>query len=612
MSNEETKPTNSPCDLNYDEVLDYIGQFGTFQKKIFFWLWLVSLSGGLAVMVFAFAGLEPNYRCVVPHCETINSTYYAKGDYDGGPRLPDWFDREDRIAPADRCRRRVPVENGDNYCGVGGTRFVPDEEENSQCSVEDLVFDRTIMKTTLIEDYQLICGRSGLRTIYNSIYMLGMLFGSYIFGWVSDYFGRIRALMISVATVSLSGFLGAFCVGSAGLHLYALLRFITGVGAIGSFMVCFVLAVEHVGFKYTMVIGIAIEIPFAVGEMLLGLEAYFVRDWKTLQIVAYLPILALMGLYFTVPESVRWLIGQGRVEDAKKIIREASKVNKKECPEHLFKQEYSNNSNGIENGLKIKTEDDEKLRKVTILDLFRPRKMALRTLNMTFQWFSATMCYYGLSFASTSLSGDAFTNFILSAFTEIPGAIFCILVMDCWGRRPILLFCQIFSGLACVGCGLLQGASIGALQTIQVCLSLIGKFGASASFFVVYLYTAELFPTGIRNQAVGACSLVARIGGITALLLDLLKVYWLPAPVFIMGCIALVAGFLAVFFPETLGSKLPETMDDALRIGESSKRGLCSCTCLSYSDMFAEEIKELPEKQDLLEKAPTQHKALKQ
>ena len=41
----------------------------------------------------------------------------------------------------------------------------------------------------------------------------------------------------------------AFCTGPAGLHLYALLRFFTGVGAVGSFMVCFVLAVEHVGFK---------------------------------------------------------------------------------------------------------------------------------------------------------------------------------------------------------------------------------------------------------------------------------------------------------------------------------------------------------------------------
>ena len=99
---------------------------------------------------------------------------------------------------------------------------------------------------------------------------------------------------------------------------------------------------------------------------------------------------------------------------------------------------------------------------------------------------------------------------------------------------------------------------------VQVVLSLVGKFGASAIWGIVYVYAAELFPTSIRNQAVGTCSLVARIGGIICLLLDLLKVYWLPAPVFIMGVVASVAGVLAIFFPETLGEKLPETKEEAM------------------------------------------------
>ena len=133
----------------------------------------------------------------------------------------------------------------------------------------------------------------------------------------------------------------------------------------------------------------------------------------------------------------------------------------------------------------------------------------------------------------------------------------------------------------------------------------MGKFGASISFFIVYLYTAELFPTTVRNQAVGICSLVARIGGITALLLDLTKVFWLPAPVFIMGVIATVvsgknilkkgiitslilqAGCLATLFPETLGQRLPEDMEDALNIGVDNTRGLCTCICVSPKVVFS-------------------------
>lgn len=56
-------------------------------------------------------------------------------------------------------------------------------------------------------------------------------------------------------------------------------------------MVSFVLAVEHVGSRFTALIGVAIEIPFALGQAVLGLEAYLLRDWRVLQVVAHLPLL---------------------------------------------------------------------------------------------------------------------------------------------------------------------------------------------------------------------------------------------------------------------------------------------------------------------------------
>ena len=43
-------------------------------------------------------------------------------------------------------------------------------------------------------------------------------------------------------------------------------------------------------------------------------------------------------------------------------------------------------------------------------------------------------------------------------------------------------------------------------------------------YVYVYLYTAELFPTPVRNQAVGFCALTAKLGGMTTMLLDLLRV----------------------------------------------------------------------------------------
>ena len=88
--------------------------------------------------------------------------------------------------------------------GSGGSATFLDEE----CPAEDLIIDDSFVTSSLVVDFGFLCDRSYLRTIYNPIYMLGMLVGSYFFGWFSDTFGRINAMMLSIITVSLSGFFG--------------------------------------------------------------------------------------------------------------------------------------------------------------------------------------------------------------------------------------------------------------------------------------------------------------------------------------------------------------------------------------------------------------------
>ena len=70
-------------------------------------------------------------------------------------KLPTWY-RNDTIGINDRCK--VPnVKESGGVCEEGEAAFTDDD--GAMCGVEDLVFDRSIMRSTLIEEYQLLCGR---------------------------------------------------------------------------------------------------------------------------------------------------------------------------------------------------------------------------------------------------------------------------------------------------------------------------------------------------------------------------------------------------------------------------------------------------------------------
>ena len=54
------------------------------------------------------------------------------------------------------------------------------------------------------------------------------------------------------------------------------------------------------------------------------------------------------------------------------------------------------------------------------------------------------------------------------------------------------------------------------LNGLLTALSTIGKGAISFSFSCVYIYAVDLFPTPVRNNAVGTSSVFARIGGMAA------------------------------------------------------------------------------------------------
>ena len=77
---------------------------------------------------------------------------------------------------------------------------------------------------------------------------------------------------------------------------------------------------------------------------------------------------------------------------------------------------------------------------------------------------------------------------------------------------------------------------------LLVTLSMVGKLAITCSYGIVYIFTAEVFPTEIRSAGMGGASMCARVGGMLCPYLNFVGEVWAPLPHLVYGGLALLAG----------------------------------------------------------------------
>ncbi|XP_030828463.1 organic cation transporter protein [Strongylocentrotus purpuratus] len=412
---------------------------------------------------------------------------------------------------------------------------------------EGWVYDDSQYISTVVTDFDLVCERDDLNEIAQTVFYAGYLVGSLVFGALSDGIGRWWTLALCTALRTVSSVALAF---APNWWIFIILRFFQGMALISCYIILFVIGTEYVGPSKRNIAGILMCIPYSLGYMFLALVAYFVRDWRTLQLVVSVPLSCLVALMIVLPESARWLISNGKYDHAKKIVMKIAKVNKKTAPDPLFTEEFKMEQNAARKESKLRA-----------IDLFRTRKVCFRTLNMVYNWMAHSLIYTGLSLNTSNLGANDYAAFAVAGAVEIPAYIIAMFTVEYFGRRPSLIVLVLLGGVSCL-CTALVPAGLW-LTTI----AMIGKFGISGSFGIVYLYTAELYPTNIRTIAVGTCSMFSRVATMLAPFILTLDKLWAPLPLVIFGSLAVIAGFLAFFLPETRGFALPETRLEGEDIG---------------------------------------------
>ena len=138
----------------------------------------------------------------------------------------------------------------------------------------------------MVFQFDLVCSRGFLAWLANAILFFGWAVGAIILGLVADKYGRKSVLFPSVLVVLLVTFAMAF---AKVFWVVAFCRFIVGFFEAGCFLSMFVLATELVGPEKRALAGTMVWFYFTAALIILGLKAYFVRNWRTLLILSSAP-----------------------------------------------------------------------------------------------------------------------------------------------------------------------------------------------------------------------------------------------------------------------------------------------------------------------------------
>ncbi|KAM4826750.1 solute carrier family 22 member 4 isoform 2-T2 [Thomomys bottae] len=334
-------------------------------------------------------------------------------------------------------------------------------------------------------------------------------------------------------------------------EMFTVLFVIVGMGQISNYVVAFILGTEILGKSVRIIYStLGVCTFFAIGYMVLPLFAYFIRDWRMLLLALTTPGVLCVPLWWFIPESPRWLISQRRFREAEAIIRKAAKMNKISAPAVIFEP------------MELQELNSMKQQKVFILDLFRTWNIATITIMSLLLWMLTSVGYFGLSLDVPNLHGDPYLNCFLSALVEIPAYIIAWLLLRTFPRRYII------AGVLFLGGGMLLLIQLVPAEYyfLSVGLVMFGKFGVTSAFSMLYVFTAELFPTPVRNMAVGITSMASRVGSIIAPYFVYLGAYDRLLPYIVMGSLTVLIGIVTLFFPESFGVTLPETLEQMQKV----------------------------------------------
>jgi putative MFS transporter len=377
----------------------------------------------------------------------------------------------------------------------------------------------------------------------------GQLLGSIAAGWAAERWGRMNAMIGTLAVFTVMSFACALAWSYESLLWF---RFIQGIGLGGEVPVMAAYVNEFARAERRGRFSIGMQALFAVGLLVVGLVGVWVvphLGWQWMFIIGAVPALLVFPMRMVLPESPRWLASKGRFGEADHALRRIESACQAEgkalppIPTNLPPVVAA---------------------KTRFADLFNATYLR-RTLTIWALWVCTYLIVYGLATWAPSLFRTVYKlplqqsllyGFILAG-AGLVGVVLCILLIDRIGRRMVFGIAFLIGALP-----LLSFAVGGSRSAQEVLLTVCAGFlFVNALAVGLATYTAENYPNQLRALGGGIAGAWQRGASMVGpFVVGIVLPKWGADAVFVMfGVVALIGAAVSFLFAlETRGRVLEE------------------------------------------------------
>lgn len=328
----------------------------------------------------------------------------------------------------------------------------------------------------------------------SSYALVGMFFGAFIIGTLSELYGRRRMLLACVTLFSLTMLGAAFAPTP---WLFGLMRFIGGIGLGGVIPVAAALTIEYSptekrSFNYGIMYS-----GYSLGILSAALVAMWLLEhfgWRSVIAFGALPLLLIWPMARILPESLEYLTHKGLHSEAQTLAKKLD-------------IDYQSSSESVQH----KSQSIKEIVAVVF---------AWRHLRATACFWVALFCgmllVYGLNTWLPSIMrkegydlGSSLTFLIVFSLASALGGLFLGKIADKYGVRNSVAF---FFLLGAIGVGCLIFKQNIYMNYVLVAFAGVGSISAA---LILTGYIANYYPSNARASATGWALSFSRIGAMT-------------------------------------------------------------------------------------------------